>query len=326
MVTLLPLLSLLAVVLCFLFFSNLPQLLYSQSIRNIYFDCLEFSDANYVYKMKPGKCRVENFEYNTLVTSDSNGFRNAIRANDYYDVAVIGDSQAHGVGVADEQTFSNLLESTYHYKTVNLGIGSYATMRELEVLSEYGKDAKYVIVQYCDNDFAENKASIGLDKEKFKSEVKTQWSNLAANYRQGKSQGYRKPLHDLGVMLRDRSYSSKSTWRDLARNGRLIEQEASAFAQIIGRYRPLLEGKRLLVFEVSTGGANSPKFEAAFGSELSKIGWLSYRLLNTATILTYQDYFFLDGHTQALGHRKLAAALAQKINEWERMDPVIKSH
>jgi hypothetical protein len=26
------------------------------------------------------------------------------------------------------------------------------------------------------------------------------------------------------------------------------------------------------------------------------------------------------------GHRKLAAALAQKVNEWERIDPLINNH
>lgn len=324
-ITLIPLFIILGVVLYFLFLTNLPQFLYANSIRNIYFDCLEFSSANYVYKMKPGKCRVDNLEYDIVISSDANGFRNGIRATNYYDVAVIGDSQAHGIGVADDQSFSSLLESTYHYKTTNLAMGSYATMRELEVLNEYGKDAKYVIVQYCDNDFSENEASIKLSKEEFRSQVETQWRNNTASYQQGKSLGYRKPLHDLGVMLRDHSYTSKSTSRSLAKQGRPMEQEAFAFAQIVARYRSLLEGKRLIIFEVSTGGANSPKFEATFGSELTKMSWLTYKVLNTANILNYQDYFFLDGHTRALGHQKLAAALAQEITQWERMNPVINS-
>lgn len=321
-----PLLIILGVASHFLFLTNLPQLLYIQSIRNICFDCIEFSSANYVYKMRPGQCRLKNIEYDIIISSDANGFRNGIRASTYYDVAVIGDSFAQGVGVADDQTFSYLLESSYHYKTVNLAISSYATMRELYALDDYGRGAKYVIVQYCDNDFRENQASLALSQEDFKSQVETQWRDLAATYHQGKSLGYRKPLHDLGVMLIRHSYTSKSTWRSLGIRERPMEQEAAAFAQIVVRYRPLLEGKRLIIFEAALWGANSPKFAVTFGSELNKISWLSYKLLNTAHILNYQDYFFLDDHLKVIGHRKLAAALAQEINEWERMDPLINNH
>lgn len=321
-----PLIVILAVILYFLFLTNLPQKLYTDSIRNIYFDCLDFSSANYVYKMKPGKCRVKNIEYDIVFTSDANGFRNGIRPNDYYDVAVIGDSHAHGVGVADDQTFSYLLESTYHYKTTNLAIGSYATMRELEVLSDYGKDAKYVVVQYCPNDFGENQAALQLSKDDFRSRAERDWRNLGNAYREGKSMGYRKPLRDLGVMIRDHSYTSKSTWRRQLIERRPVEQEASAFAQVIARYRPLLEGKRLIVFEVGGWGANSPRFEATFGAELNKIGWLNYKLLNSASLLGYEDYFFLDDHITLHGHRKLAAAITQKIGEWESVEPVLNQH
>lgn len=77
---------------------------------------------------------------------------------------------------------------------------------------------------------------------------------------------------------------------------RPMEQEASAFARIIARYQHLLEGKRLIIFEVASYGANSPRFEKTFGAELNKIGWLSYRIINTPQVLNYDDYFFLDGH------------------------------
>jgi hypothetical protein len=323
-ITLIPLLSILLGVLYFLFFTNLPQLLYSESIVNIPFDCLEFSSANYVYKMKPGRCPNKNIEYDVIYSVDANGFRNAIRSSSYYDVAVIGDSFAAGAGVADDQTFSSILESTYHYETVNLGIGSYATMRELEALSEYGKDAKYVIVQYCDNDFGENEASLRLSKEAFRSQVETIMRSISADYYQGKSMGYRKPFHDFAAMLKDHSYTSKSNWRSMNKLGRPMEKEAAAFAQVIARYRPLLEGKRLLILETAMWGSNSPKFAATFGSELSKIDWLNYKLLNTADLLGYEDYFFLDAHVRPLGHRKLAAALAAEISRWESADPRLK--
>jgi hypothetical protein len=325
-IVLTPLFTIVGVILYFLFLTNLPQMLYSQSIRNIYFDCLEFSSAPYIYKMKPGKCTVTNIEYDIVYSSDANGFRNTLRQSNSYDVAVIGDSFAHGVGVADDQTFSYLLESSYHYKTVNLAIGSYATMRELEVLGEYGKDAKYVVVQYCDNDPEENEASISLGKEEFRSRAEQQWRERGTIYHRGKSMGYRKPIQDLATMIRSHSYTSKSSWRESAKLGRLMDREAYAFAQVVARYRQLLEGKRLIVFEAGMWGENSPKFKATFGLELNKLGWLSYRLINTADVLDYGDYFFLDDHIKPVGHKKLAAAIAKELTDWEGMAPLIGNH
>jgi hypothetical protein len=156
-ITLIPLLSILGVLLYFVFLTNVPQLMYLYSIRNIYFDCMEFSSDYYVYKMKPGQCKLKNLEYDTTLTHDNDGFRN-LRPSSGFVIAAIGDSHTHGFAVNDDQTFSYLLESQFGFTTRNLGIGSYATMRELEVLDKYGKDAKYVILQYCDNDFGENLA------------------------------------------------------------------------------------------------------------------------------------------------------------------------
>ena len=323
LITLLPLLTIVTVVLWLFFLTNLPQLLYTQSIRNINFDCQESSTGYYVYKMKAGTCRAKNIEYDITMSFDTNGFRNGVRSTNHYDVAVIGDSHAQGAGVADDQNFSYLLESTYHYQTLNLGIGSYATMRELEALAAYGAHAKYVVVQYCDNDFAENEQSLRLSKEDFRALAEKQWNEIRNSYKAGKLRGYMAPLHDLAVMIRDRSYSAKSTWRRTLIEKRPIELEASTFGQIIERYRALLEGKRLIVIEIASYGANSPRFEASFGAELNKISGLQYRIINSAQILNYDDYFFLDGHMNSLGHQKLAAALSQEITVWESKSPLI---
>ena len=316
-----PLLSIIALVSYFVFLTNVPQLLYLYSVRNIYFDCMEFSSEDYVYKFKPGECKSRNLEYDTTLTHDSDGFRN-LRRSSSYDIVAIGDSHTQGWGVRDDQTFAYLLESRFGFATKNLGIGSYATMRELQVLDKYGKDAKYVLVQYCDNDFGENLASLRLSKEEFRSQVETEWKERINSYNKGKAMGYRKPIQDLSVMIRTHSYTSKSEWRRGAER-RPMEQEASAFAQIVGRYRPLLEGKRLLVFESADSGLNSPRFVETVTSELSKLNWLEVKMIDTAKILTHDHYYSLDGHPNPSGHRTLAAALAREISQWESAQPLI---
>jgi lysophospholipase L1-like esterase len=314
-IMLFPLAALVSGIIYIAWFTNVPPLLYLYSIRHIPFDCMDFGSETYVYKMKPGECRSSNIEYDTVMTHDMDGFRNN-PPKSHYDFVAIGDSHTEGWGVADDATFASLLESKFHYATRNLGIGSYATLRELEVLARYGNGAKYVLIQYCDNDFGENLAALKLGKEEFRAQVEAVWRDHISVYNQGKSRGWRKPVHDLAVMLVNGSYSSLSAWR---RSGeaRGMEQEALAFAGIIARYRDALDGKRLIVFELAGHGHNSTRFASTFGAELRKIEWLRFKIVSSTAIVGFSDYYFLDGHLNPTGHHKMAAALASEIAAWE---------
>lgn len=301
------------------FFTNLPQLLYSHSIRNIYFACLEFVPDDYVYKAKPGPCPLDNLEFTTVLNHDANGFRNPDRVRDY-DVAVLGDSVAHGFGVQDAQTFSHILGERYHYPAINLAIGSYATKRELDAFLKYGTLARYVVIQYCDNDHSENLAAVTLNAEAFRASVEAFWQGFIVRYDKVKALGYRAPLYDLAAKLRGWKFTLKNTWRRTV-DHRDMEKEASTFAAILTRYRPALEGKRLIVFESSAWGLNSPRFQTAFSAELSKLTWLRFKIIGGTHALEYSDHYFLDGHLKPVGHRKLAAAIAEHIATWEKAAP-----
>jgi lysophospholipase L1-like esterase len=317
-----PLFALMAGVCYLLFFTNLAPILYLSSIRNIYFECMDFVPTEYVYKMKPGPCQLNNIEFKTVLTHDADGFRNST-VLPRYDVAAVGDSHSHGWGVHDDETFSSLLSQRFGYSTRNLGIGSYATMRELEVFKEYGVDAKYVVIQYCDNDVSENVASLNLSRDEFKTRVAVAWRGRIEDYRKGKALGLRKPLVDLAGMIMNQSYQSLAQWRQ-GGDRRNVETEAQLFAQILARYRPQLETKRVIVFESADSGHNSRRFRGALSAELDKVGWLKYRALDSTTILGFSDYYFLDGHPKAVGHAKLASAIAETISDWEDHDPLLR--
>ncbi len=261
------------------FCTNVPQILYARSIRNIYFDCFRFVPEAFVYTLQPGICEVGNIEHASTFTSDANGFRNAARSSSAFRVAVLGDSQAHGFGVQDNETFAHLLEARHGYPTTNLAIGSYATLREVEAFAKHGATASYVVVQYCDNDASENEASLRLPSNELHAQVESSWKARAARYHEGKALGFYKPLRDFFPLAREGAFISKSAWRRKA-DWRDMEQEARSFAQILARYREVLEGKRVIVFEVATWGANSPRFAATFGGELAKLGWLQHRLID----------------------------------------------
>src|SRR5262245_50700664 len=89
-----PLLLIVGAAIHLVFRTNLPQLLYAESIRVIPFDCIEFVPRPYVYKAKPGACTVRNLEYTSILTHGADGFRRSPPA-ERYGVAVLGDSHAH---------------------------------------------------------------------------------------------------------------------------------------------------------------------------------------------------------------------------------------
>ncbi len=193
-------------------------------------------------------------------------------------------------------------------------------MRELEVLREFGADAKYVILQYCDNDAGENDASLRLSKEEFTRRVQTAWRANIDNYNRGKAEGFKKPLRDFASLITSGAYRSKSTWRESA-SARNIDREVSDIARIFALYRATLQDKRLIIFEASPWGLNSARFAPLLRAELGKHGWLSFRIVDAGKLLSSADYYFLDGHVNPAGHRKLASAIDAELNDWERSEP-----
>lgn len=302
-----------------LFFTNIPQAIYMDSVRNIFFDCIDFVDDAYVYKMRPGRCHYRNLEYDVTTLSDRNGFRKSETVGKP-EIAVIGDSHAYGFGVADDQTFAYLLEAEHRRATVNLAIGSYATARELEALRKYGGGTRYVVLQYCENDRGENAAFLNRPHAQFTAEVEAGWKRYVAGYQEGKAQGIFKPLKQLGIMLGNLSFERKSAWRKRLYEARDVNVEAALFAQIVDAYRPVLAGRRLIVLDSSGWGINPPAFKAVFSAELAKRDWLEYRVVDTASLLSEQDYYFFDDHLRPEGHRRIADAIAREIADWERRE------
>jgi lysophospholipase L1-like esterase len=302
------------------FFTNLPQLLYLSAIRNIYFDCMRFVSEAYVYSMKPGPCPFTNLEFDVVLTHDGHGFRNARRSVEDYDVAVLGDSHAHGWGVQDDETFASILEGTYRRRTINLAMASYATAREFEALQRHGGRARYVVLQYCDNDAGENDAALRLDPAAFRRTVEQEWTGIIGEYHVGKARKSLTVIRQLATLLRERAFESKARWRRQVLS-RDVTDEAATFARLVARYRNVLEGKRLILFEASGWNGNSPTLPAALVSALRRIEWLRYTIIDTATLLDAGDYFFLDDHLNRRGHRKLADAIAAEISKWESLSP-----
>lgn len=128
-------------------------------------ECAEF-DPELLYRPRPGRCEFGNAEFSTTMNFDERGARRTPVPAATADgrsrprVVVLGDSYAMGWGVEDHETFAALLSSRFGYPTVNLGVSSYATPRELRRLERDFEllESDVIVIQYCENDLEENLA------------------------------------------------------------------------------------------------------------------------------------------------------------------------
>ncbi len=267
-------------------------------------ECVLF-DPDLLYRPRPGSCVFENAEFNTTMHFDAQGARvtppPVSAAGDEGPlprVVVVGDSHAMGWGVQDHETFASILASEFGYRTVNLAVSSYGTPRELLRLRRdfLLQPDDVVVIQYCDNDFAENEqyavnASIGP--------YRIEDLQHLFDYRPAQASA----LPVAGVILR-------LIWQDLARalasrpsHDHAGPEATRAFLTVLAGF-PELRRQRLLVVAINGPGAGT-HLEAA---ELS-----AARIPLIVTELARDDFLEIDDHMRPRGHHAVATALDAAI-------------
>jgi hypothetical protein len=106
---------------------------------------------------------------------NSLGVRDDEAALNNPEIVVVGDSQAMGWAVGKEQTFSALIGKETGKKVLNTGVSSYGTAREMIMLNRVARGRlKYLIIQYSDNDYDENRYFAGNNQMNISSAEKYQ--------------------------------------------------------------------------------------------------------------------------------------------------------
>jgi lysophospholipase L1-like esterase len=229
-------------------------------------------------------------------------------------IVVTGDSFAMGWGVAQSEMLSAVLGQLTGEKTLAAAEPSYGTVRELMLLREVDLSAAHtLVIQYCENDFIENARFVRaggrletMTREKYEATVADHLAT--ARYWPGKHFRHFVPL--LWRSVRGDDFASG--WV------RHCDVEAGVFANVLRRIalrdRPL----RVVVFEAMY----TPALRSCFGTELEAIArdraklppWASgVDVIDTTTFLTESDYYRLDDHLNANGHRKIARVIADLL-------------
>lgn len=255
-----------------------------------------------------------NREFNTTVKTNSAGLRDEEENLTQPEIIFLGDSFTMGWGVEQDSAFPQLIAKLLNVKTLNTGIPSYGTARELLMLQRLDTSSlKYIILQYCENDDFENEIFINNNyhlpvssKEKLQELYKSH--NWGVRYFPGKYSS---------VMLR--KFIDWKRYGDavieagfLPKHTAALDTSVSNFLSIV-KQLPINKGKvKIMVlhsYPFLTG-------EDAFINQCEKTSRLNgVRFINVASALTPRDYFLLDTHLNESGHKKVALQVVNAIAE-----------
>jgi lysophospholipase L1-like esterase len=275
-------------------------------------------DPELSYTLRPGTCTFSNPGYNNEYRINTLGVRDDEESLTQPDIVVLGDSHTMGMGVDQDETYASQLERMLNLKVLNTGISSYGTARELGMLQRVDRSrARYLLIQYGSNDFDENREFIdnggklpARAREWFDTQVES--SKSSRRYYPGK---FTDSLlwfvwEPLRVRLTSDSYA----------RGRIAEQSDQALKyllDVIERHPVDLSGMKIIIFQME--GFNLPVADPSRLEQLladyPKNSRLSgAQILDVMTGLGLDEHFLpLDGHMNALGHRRVAERLASII-------------
>lgn len=271
--------------------------------------CARYDDELF-YIMRPGQCRVKSREFDVLYTFNQQGLRSP-QLPDTPKALLLGDSQAFGWGVQDNETMAVHLEQSLGGAVVNAAIPSYGTARELMLMQRLGLPRpEAVIILYNENDWPENRTWLKHEGALPITERAT-WESTAAE-QEALARYY--PGKHLRMFIKVAT---------LPRSAPLEEEptisEAEAFLAVLEGHAHLLAGTVLVVAEVVEHYRNN---DARFVREVETLfptSPLAHQVraalfLDLSSHFEKDDFYILDGHMNAAGHARAAKVIGQALS------------
>lgn len=261
-------------------------------------------DPTLTYTLRPGTCTFANREFSNRYAINSLGVRDDEASLDAPRIVVLGDSVTMGWGVEQDEAFPSVVERLTGRRTLNAGVSSYGTVRELRLLERVDRRAlEAVVIQYSGNDLLENEQLVkgtfaNLTQPEYEQRVRTQADLLT--YHPGK--------HSLNllVMLRNLARERQAPTPPASR-----DDEARTFLEVIAR-SPV----DLAPYSVTVVALESPFIEAARPLAAASANAVVQRLqfVDMSHIASIPNAFYvLDDHPTRIGHEAMGQALAARL-------------
>jgi lysophospholipase L1-like esterase len=327
---------------CFLWFPGLTEGA-PESIRTVMLRLYTYHDKPLVhaytewdeqltYRLEPGLNRpLQGREFDVQLIANSLGLRDDEPSLQGPEIIGLGDSFTMGYGVEQEQSFIELLGKDLEQRTLNAGISSYGTARECLLFNErLDKSAlKLLVIQHCENDLLENQAFVAGDgtlpnspREFYAKQVQ----DLLAKQTYRPGENLRNVTRLLGEQARYRSeHETPASEREIhARHA----VQAYLFVEVLKRMG-IGDNVQVVILDLADrhdvtvlrpewrqhGLRHDGNLFMRYVDHFLKQPTTSENLqrallLDTSTFLSKDHYFLLDGHLNALGHKRVAENLA----------------
>ncbi len=265
-------------------------------------ECARY-DSGVTYTLRPGRCTFANREFSTGYDINTMGLRDDEASLHEPDTVVLGDSLAMGWGVEADEAFPSRFERSTGSRTLNAGVSSYGTVRELRMFARVDRSrVTRVVIAYMDNDFVENEqfASTGALRILSESDYQRTVRDQAAAQRYFPGKYALNLLAQLRAIVRPRGAAAAPP------SG---ERQADVFLKVLDGAPVPLDGYRIAVTSFDAG------FIAALRAQAPKAATPAARALQVVDLsaVPHRDgaFYVLDDHPTAAGHDAIAAALVQ---------------
>ena len=343
--------------------TNAARTIYFEApLRNIIqYDPQCFKASNeLIYEPKPeSQCSQSNLEYEVTTSFGKDGDRtnDALKTNNKpINSILVGDSHAMGWGVSDEETINAEL-TRKGFPTLNLAVSSYGTPRELHRLAQWAKEnpaeyseVKNIVIQYCDNDYDENKEfPSGYTPPPNASELAPNYNSPTPNpYHLDNGQSITQLIQNnpqiVPVIIRKSWTASFNRIKKMLRDGFLstpaakplisaglinikVGSHSKLFWQSLSNYSKILTGKNLIVFTSNGHGHNNQETTLDLQQDLKKFQQdhpaISIQLLPLDSLEENKNeaYFAIDDHLTPLGHKLIANEIMSSLQNKPHQQP-----
>jgi lysophospholipase L1-like esterase len=273
-------------------------------------DCAQW-DPELSYTLRPGKCTLSNPVRDNEYRINTVGVRDDEESLIRPDVVVLGDSHTMGMGVEQDETYASQLERMLNLKVLNAGISSYGTARELGMLQRVDRSrARFLLIQYCSNDFEENREFID-NGGKLPARASEWFDGMVEASRSGRRYYPGRFIESSIFFVWDRLQVSLAARE---RNAEQSDQELKYFLDVIERHPVDLSGMKIIIFQIESfpNDADPSRLEQVL-ADYPKNRLSGAQTVDVKTSLAPEHHIPLDGHMNALGHRRVAERLASVI-------------
>ncbi len=281
-------------------------------------------DSSLFYLLRPNVVagRHQGQEFNVAIRTNPLGLRDDSASAEKPAVIVLGDSFTMGWGVEEAEGFVSRLERTTGRKTLNAGVSSFGTVREVRLLRRLNLDScRLVVVQYCGNDFPENEEFLKANGQ-YRPLNRQDYDNyVRANAISGEYFPFKLIYSALRIHAVRLQFALTKPGVPAPPGPVAEPAHEVAFFRVLADLRNQYAGPVLVTYLESYG--TKPDVFHRFANQLSKHPMPGVFVAGVDSLLTSRDYFVFDGHINAEGHQKVADQLSRVIrrNGWLREPP-----